>query len=65
MQDDSHVNKILDLLNGSAGLDSILPLSSATKKAVTFLEQEKMAIKNIQKNCGDNVQVDVEIYFKI
>lgn len=50
MQDDSQVNKIIDLLNGNAGIDNTLSLSVAAKKAVEFLEQEKVAVKNIQRN---------------
>ena len=50
MQDDSQVNKIIDLLNGDAGIDNTLALSTAARKAVDFLEQEKVLVKNIQKN---------------
>ena len=50
MQDDSQVNKIIDLLNGDAGIDNTLALNVAAQKAVTFLKQDKVAIKNIQRN---------------
>jgi len=50
MQDNSQVNKIIDLLNGNAGIDNTLSLGLSAKKAVAFLEQEKVEVKNIQKN---------------
>ena len=50
MQEDSHVNKVIDLLNGNAGIDNTLTLSIAAQKAVAFLEQEKVSVKNIQRN---------------
>ncbi len=33
MQDDSQVNKILDLLNGDAGIDNTLSLSASAKRS--------------------------------
>ena len=50
MQDDSQVNKIIDLLNGDAGIDNTLSLSISAQKAVAFLEQEKVIVRNIQRN---------------
>ncbi len=50
IQDDSQISKIIDLLNGNAGIENTLSLSVTAKKAVSFLEQEKVSIKNIQKN---------------
>lgn len=50
IQDESQVNKIIDLLNGNSGIDNTLALSIAAQKAVSFLEQEKVKVKNIQKN---------------
>ena len=50
MQDNSQVNKIIDLLNGNAGIDNTLSLGLSAKKTVAFLEQEKVEVKNIQKN---------------
>ena len=50
MQDESQVSKIIDLLNGDAGIDNTLSLSTAAKKAVAFLEQDKVEVKNIQRN---------------
>ena len=50
MQDDSQVNKIIDLLNGNAGIDNTLALNTTARKAVAFLQQEKVTVKNIQKN---------------
>lgn len=50
MQDDLQVNKVIDLLNGNAGIDNTLALSTAAKEAVAFLEQEKVTVKNIQRN---------------
>lgn len=50
MQDDSQINKIIDLLNGDAGIDNTLSLNIAAQKAVAFLLQDKVAVKNIQRN---------------
>lgn len=50
MQDDSQVNKVIDLLNGNAGIDNTLALNTAAQKAVAFLQQDKVAVKNIQQN---------------
>ena len=50
MQEDSQENNIIDLLNGDAGIENTLSLSEAARKAVAFLNQEKVAIKNIQRN---------------
>jgi superfamily II DNA or RNA helicase len=50
MQDDSQLNKVIDLLNGNSGIESTLGLSAAAKKAVDFLLQEKVVVKSIQKN---------------
>ncbi len=50
MQDDAQVNKIIDLLNGNAGIDNTLSLGSSAKKAVAFLQQDKVFVKNIQRN---------------
>ncbi|MFH1004804.1 MAG: helicase-related protein [Bacteroidota bacterium] len=50
MQDNLQVNKIINLLNGNAGIDNTLSLSIAAQNAVAFLEQEKVLVKNIQGN---------------
>jgi len=50
MQEGSQENNIIDLLNGNAGIENTLALSDAARKAVAFLEQEKVAVKNIQRN---------------
>ena len=50
LQDDSQVNKIIDLLNGNAGIDNTLSLSVSAQKAVLFLQQDKVAVKNIQRS---------------
>jgi HKD family nuclease len=50
MQDESRVNKIIDLLSNNAGINSSLSLSLSAKKAVEFLRQEKVAVKTVQKN---------------
>jgi ERCC4-related helicase len=50
MQDDFEVSKIIDLLNGDIGIDSALTLSQSAAKAVKFLEQDKVAVKTIQKS---------------
>lgn len=50
MQEDSQVNKVIDLLNGNTSISSTLSLSTSAQKAVEFLQQEKVAVKNIQKN---------------
>lgn len=43
-------DKILDLLNGNIGISSALSLSHSAQKAVAFLQQDKVAVKTIQKN---------------
>lgn len=50
MQEDSEINKVIDLLNGNNSIIETLKLSMAAQKAVSFLKQDKVAIKNIQKN---------------
>jgi SNF2 family DNA or RNA helicase len=50
MQDEARQNKVIDLLNGNAGISSTLALSLSAQKAVEFLQQDKVAVKNIQKN---------------
>jgi superfamily II DNA or RNA helicase len=50
MQEESQLNKIIDLLNGDTSITSTLSLGTAAQKAVDFLEQKKVAVKNIQKN---------------
>lgn len=50
MQDEAGLNKVLDLLNGNTGISSTLTLSQSAQKAVEFLQQDKVAVKNIQKN---------------
>lgn len=50
MQDEAQLNKVIDLLNGNTGINGTLSLSVAAQKAVDFLQQDKVAIKNIQKN---------------
>ncbi|HKJ80965.1 MAG TPA: helicase-related protein [Ignavibacteriaceae bacterium] len=50
MQENSQENKIVDLLNGDAGIEKTLSLSASAQKAVTFLQQEKVEVKNIQRN---------------
>lgn len=50
MQEESQVNKIINLLNGNTGISSTLSLSASAQKAVEFLQQDKVAVKNIQKN---------------
>ncbi|MCX7874802.1 MAG: helicase-related protein [Melioribacteraceae bacterium] len=43
-------DKIIDLLNGNPGIISTLSLSTTAKKAVEFLQQDKVVVKTIQKN---------------
>ncbi|MEB2330106.1 MAG: phospholipase D-like domain-containing protein, partial [Ignavibacteriaceae bacterium] len=50
MQDESQLNKVIDLLNGNTSINSTLSLSISARKAVEFLQQDKVAVKNIQKN---------------
>jgi SNF2 family DNA or RNA helicase len=50
MQDESQLNKVIDLLNGNTSINSTLSLSTSAQKAVEFLQQDKVAVKNIQKN---------------
>ncbi|OAV72941.1 Hef nuclease [Bacteroidales bacterium Barb6] len=50
IQDESQTDKIIDLLNGNAGIDSSLALSLSARKAVEFLKQERVAVKTVQKN---------------
>ncbi len=50
MQDEQKLNKIIDLLNGNAGIDESLSLSITAKNAVAFLKQEKVTVKTIQNN---------------
>lgn len=50
MQDEQKLNKIINLLNGNAGIDESLSLSITAKNAVEFLKQEKVAVKSIQNN---------------
>lgn len=50
MQEESQVNKIINLLNGNTGISSTLSLSASAQKAVEFLQQDKVSVKNIQKN---------------
>jgi len=50
MQDDSQLNKIIDLLNGDASIDNTLTLNTTAQKAVSFLLQDKVSVKNIQRN---------------
>jgi superfamily II DNA or RNA helicase len=50
MQEESQLNKVIDLLNGNTSIYSTLSLSTSAQKAVEFLQQEKVEVKNIQKN---------------
>ncbi len=50
LQEESQDSKIINLLNGDQSIDKTLTLSHAAKKAVSFLEQEKVEVKNIQRN---------------
>ena len=50
LQEEPQLNKVINLLNGNTGIDSTLSLSTSAQKAVEFLQQEKVAVKNIQKN---------------
>jgi superfamily II DNA or RNA helicase len=50
MQEESQLNKVIDLLNGNTSISATLSLSSSAQKAVDFLQQDKVLVKNIQKN---------------
>ena len=48
MQEENQLSKVVDLLNGNTSISSTLLLSTSAQKAVELLQQEKVAIKNIQ-----------------
>jgi superfamily II DNA or RNA helicase len=50
MQEESQLNKIIDLLNGDPSIASTLTLSVSAQKAVEFLRQDKVLVKTIQRN---------------
>lgn len=50
MQEESQLSKVINLLNGNSDINSTLSLSTSAQKAVDFLKQEKVSVKNIQKN---------------
>ncbi len=50
MQEESQVNKVIDLLNGDPGISSTLSLSASAQKAVEFIQQKNVQIKTIQRN---------------
>lgn len=50
MHEELQPNKVIDLLNGNASINSTLSLSMSAQKAVEFLKQEKVVVKSIQNN---------------
>lgn len=50
MQDEAQLNKVIDLLNGNTSIAGTLRLKGTAQKAVTFLQQDKVQIKAIQRN---------------
>ncbi|HDP76211.1 MAG TPA: helicase [Bacteroidales bacterium] len=50
VQDEPQLNKIIDLLNGNPGITNTLSLSASAKKAVEFLQQDKVLVKTIKRN---------------
>jgi ERCC4-related helicase len=50
MQEELERNKVVDLLNGDAGINSTLLLSAAARKAVEFLKQDKVAVRTVLNN---------------
>jgi len=50
MQEESQLNKVIDLINGDPGISGTLTLSASAQKAVEFLKQEKVSVKTIQRN---------------
>lgn len=50
LKEDIEEHKIVDLLNGDAGIDNTIQLKESAQKALEFLMQEKVAVKTIQKN---------------
>lgn len=50
LQEISDENRIIDLLNGDAGIEKTLSLSISAKQAIEFLKQDKVLVKNIQRN---------------
>src|SRR5436853_1624223 len=50
LKDKNEQNKIIDILNGNKSIDTTISLSKSAKRAVEFLQQEKVQIKNIQSN---------------
>ena len=50
MSDDREPDKIINLLNGASGVSNSLQLRGNALKAVDFLKQVKVQVKNIQKS---------------
>jgi len=50
MQEESKIDKIVDLLRDDSGIESTLNLTLSAQKAVEFLRQEKVKVKTVQKN---------------
>ncbi|MBP8995016.1 MAG: DEAD/DEAH box helicase family protein, partial [Bacteroidales bacterium] len=50
MQEESQLNKVIDLLNGDPSITSTFTLSASAQKAVEFLKQDKVLVKTIQRN---------------
>ncbi len=50
IQEESQINKVIDLLNGDPGISSTLTLSASAQKAVEFIKQEKVLVKTIQRS---------------
>lgn len=50
MQEETELNKVIDLLNGDLSIPSSLNLNASAQKAVQFLKQNKVQVKTIQRN---------------
>jgi len=50
MQEEFEESKIINLLNGNTNINGTLGVSMSAKKAVQFLQQHKVFVRNIQKN---------------
>jgi ERCC4-related helicase len=50
MQEDASMDKIINLLSDNFSIDSTLAMNQSARKAVKFLQQEKVAVKTIERN---------------
>jgi superfamily II DNA or RNA helicase len=50
MKEEAQLDRIIDLLNGDTGIVGVLQLSQSAQKAVAFLEQGKVHVKNVDRS---------------